>query len=59
MLAIKTTILRKIDSYPPGIRICAVKFLQRVVQTQTLGVIADPRVRIIHSNLTYHPLTFA
>src|SRR5258707_16191 len=44
MLNVKSIILRKMDSYPPGVRICCVKFIQRVVQTQTPAVIADPRV---------------
>ncbi|KAF2674204.1 hypothetical protein BT63DRAFT_449199 [Microthyrium microscopicum] len=43
LLAIKSHILRNMDSYTPGIRICAIKFVQKVVQTQTLGIIADPR----------------
>lgn len=33
------------DSAAPGVRICCIKFVQRVVQTQTPGLIADPRVR--------------
>ncbi|EEP76662.1 conserved hypothetical protein [Uncinocarpus reesii 1704] len=43
MTAIKLTILKKWDSAPPGIKICCVKFAQRVVQAQTQGVISDPR----------------
>ena len=31
------------DSAPTGMRICCVKFLQKVVQVQTMGIIADPR----------------
>ncbi|KAF2088307.1 hypothetical protein K490DRAFT_73252 [Saccharata proteae CBS 121410] len=43
MAGIKSNILRRMDSAAPGVRICCVKFVQRVVQTQTPGVIADPR----------------
>ncbi|EON64294.1 hypothetical protein W97_03525 [Coniosporium apollinis CBS 100218] len=43
MTAIKSSILRRMDSAPPGVRICCIKFVQRVVQTQTPGLIADPR----------------
>ncbi|KAF2146618.1 uncharacterized protein K452DRAFT_262560 [Aplosporella prunicola CBS 121167] len=43
MAAIKSNILRRMDSAPPGVRICCIKFVQRVVQTQTPGLIADPR----------------
>jgi symplekin len=43
MLAVKSIILRNFDNYPPGVRICCVKFLQCIVQAQTHGVIADPR----------------
>lgn len=45
MAAIKSNIMRRMDSAPPGARICCIKFVQRVVQTQTPGLIADPRVR--------------
>lgn len=45
MAAIKSNILRRMDSAAPGVKICCVKFVQRVVQTQTPGVISDPRVR--------------
>lgn len=44
MNAIKQEILRKMDSFPCSVKICCVKFLQRVVQVQTPGLIADPRV---------------
>jgi hypothetical protein len=44
MLAVKTLILKNMDSYPTAIRVCAVQFVERVVQTQT-PVSADPRVR--------------
>ena len=45
MTAIKSNILKRMDSAPTGVRICAIKFIQKVVQVQTSGVIADPRVR--------------
>lgn len=44
MLAIKSNILRRMDSAPPGLRICCVKFVQQVVLVQTPGMPADPRV---------------
>lgn len=43
MNAIKLEILRKMDSFHSSVKICCVKFLQRVVQVQTPGLIADPR----------------
>lgn len=43
MMAIKMNILKRMDTAPPGIRICCVKFIQKIVQVQTPGVIADPR----------------
>lgn len=43
MVAIKSNILRRMDTAPPGVRICCVKFVQQVVLVQTPGVI-DPRV---------------
>ncbi|KAJ5612658.1 hypothetical protein N7510_005852 [Penicillium lagena] len=43
MNAIKQEILRRMDSFPYSIKISCVKFLQRVVQVQTPGPIADPR----------------
>ncbi|KAJ5082043.1 hypothetical protein N7532_011086 [Penicillium argentinense] len=42
MNTIKQDILRKMDSFQCSIKICCVKFLQRVVQVQTPGT-ADPR----------------
>lgn len=45
MAAIKSNILRRMDSAPPSVRVCCIKFVQRVVQTQTPGLIADPRVQ--------------
>ncbi|OJD29818.1 mrna cleavage and polyadenylation specificity factor complex subunit [Diplodia corticola] len=43
MAQVKSNILRRMDTAPPGVRICCIKFVQRVVQTQTPGLIADPR----------------
>ncbi|EAS36853.3 mRNA cleavage and polyadenylation specificity factor complex subunit [Coccidioides immitis RS] len=43
MTAIKHAILRKWDATSPGVKICCIKFAQRVVQAQTQGVISDPR----------------
>ncbi|TID17127.1 hypothetical protein E2P81_ATG09683 [Venturia nashicola] len=43
MAAIKSSILRRMDSELPGVRICCLKFVERVVQTQTPSQIADPR----------------
>lgn len=43
MLGIKSNILKRMDSAPGGVRICCIKFVARVVQVQTPGVIADPR----------------
>ena len=44
MSTIKANILNRWDTAVAGIRICCIKFVQRVVQVQTPGVIADPRV---------------
>lgn len=44
MLAIKSRILRIWDTAAPGVRICCIKFAQRVVLVQTKGPDADPRV---------------
>lgn len=43
MAAIKSSILRKMDFLPPGVRICCIKYLAIVVLVQTAGLIADPR----------------
>ncbi|RFU34302.1 hypothetical protein B7463_g1980, partial [Scytalidium lignicola] len=43
MQAIKSRILRMWDSAPPGVRICCIKFAQRVVLVQTVGPEADSR----------------
>ncbi|RMY12574.1 hypothetical protein D0868_02492 [Hortaea werneckii] len=43
MATIKSAILRRMDSASAGVRICCVKFVARVVQVQTPGLISDPR----------------
>ncbi|MCJ1363454.1 hypothetical protein MMC16_002561 [Acarospora aff. strigata] len=43
MAAIKSNILRRWDTAAAGVRVCCIKFVQRVIQTETPGVIADPR----------------
>ncbi|TKA51253.1 hypothetical protein B0A49_11621 [Cryomyces minteri] len=43
MASIKSSILRRMDTAPAGVRICCIKFVQKVVQTQTPGLITDPR----------------
>ena len=43
MANIKSSILRRMDSASPGVRICCIKFVACVVQTQTPGLITDPR----------------
>ena len=44
MAAIKSNILRRWDTATIGVKICCIKFVQKVVQVQTPGLIADPRV---------------
>lgn len=44
MTAIKQDILRRMDSFPCPVKLCCAKFIQRVVQVQTPGLISDPRV---------------
>lgn len=44
MNVIKQDILRRMDSFLCPVKICCIKFLQRVVQVQTPGLISDPRV---------------
>lgn len=44
MSAIKSKILKKWDKAALGVRICCIKFVQRVIHVQTTGPIADPRV---------------
>lgn len=53
MTAIKSRILRMWDTAVPGVRICCVKFAQRVVLVQTKGPDADPRVRMFSSSPKY------
>ncbi|KAG0647863.1 mRNA cleavage and polyadenylation specificity factor complex subunit pta1 [Hyphodiscus hymeniophilus] len=43
MIAIKSRILRMWDSATIGVRICCIKFAQRVVLVQTAGPEADPK----------------
>ncbi|KAK0936385.1 hypothetical protein LTR29_012058 [Friedmanniomyces endolithicus] len=43
MAGIKSDILRTMDSALAGVRICGIKFIARVVQVQTPGLISDPR----------------
>jgi len=49
MVGIKTSILRRMDNETAGVRLCCIKFIQSVVQVQTPGMIADPRVRDINA----------
>lgn len=51
MSSIKSSILKRMDTAPAGVRICCIKFVQRVVQVQTSGLIADPRVRLANAML--------
>jgi hypothetical protein len=44
MTAIKSRILRIWDVAPPGIRVCCIKFAQRIVLAQTSGIDGDVRV---------------
>lgn len=41
------------DSAPPGVRICCIKFVQQVVLVQTPGIV-DPRVNTTSSTLYAH-----
>ncbi|KAI9662140.1 MAG: hypothetical protein M1831_002836 [Alyxoria varia] len=43
MAVIKRFISTKMDELPVGVNICCIKFVQRVVQLQTDGLITDPR----------------
>lgn len=43
MTTMKMTVLRLMDTATTSVRVCCVKFIQKVVQVQTPGVIADPR----------------
>ena len=53
MATIKSNILKRWDTAPTGVRLCCIKFVQRVVQVQTPGIITDPRVRETLTWLTY------
>ncbi|EEH46366.2 RNA-processing protein PTA1 [Paracoccidioides brasiliensis Pb18] len=44
MTAIKQNILKRWDTAPNNIKVCCIKFVQKVVQVQTAGVISDPRL---------------
>lgn len=59
MIAIKISILQRMDTFPLSVKICCIKFLQKVVQVQTAGVIADPRVcnSKTHSDSDTHQLS--
>lgn len=46
MTAVKLNIISRMDSFPAPLRIMCIKFVQKVVQVQTPGVISDPRVSI-------------
>lgn len=50
MTTIKINILQRLDVAPVPIRVCCIKFLQKVVQIQTPGQIADPRVCVYGQN---------
>ncbi|KAJ9326167.1 hypothetical protein DTO027B5_5228 [Paecilomyces variotii] len=43
MTALKQIILRRWDSAPYPVKVCCIKFVQRVVHVQTAGPISDPR----------------
>ncbi|KAK4936084.1 hypothetical protein LTR10_022986 [Elasticomyces elasticus] len=43
MNSMKFSILQRMDTAPVAIRICCIKFVQKVVQVETPGVISDPR----------------
>ncbi|KAI9842309.1 MAG: hypothetical protein M1838_003178 [Thelocarpon superellum] len=43
MSSIKSKILKMWDTAAVGIRVCCIKFVQRVIHVQTPGTIADPR----------------
>lgn len=45
MVAMKSNILKRMDTAPAGVRVCCIKFIQKVVLVQTPGLISDPRVR--------------
>jgi len=58
MVAIKTSILRRMDNETAGVRLCCIKFIQSVVQVQTPGMIADPRVRDLDTRVVSMSLIY-
>jgi len=55
MATIKSNILRRMEKEPSGVKLCCIKFIQRVVQVQTPGQVADPRVRDMkYLHLAFH-----
>lgn len=56
MAVIKSNILKRWDTATTGVKICCVKFVQKVVQVQTPGAIADPRVRNLLQEFTRLPV---
>ena len=56
---IKSNILKRLDSAPAGVKICCVRFIQRVVYTQTPGLIADPRVSHATAAAASPPLVYS
>lgn len=57
MASIKSNILKRWDTATMGVRICAIKFVQKIVQVQTPGAIPDPRVCSINSTQTVRTST--
>lgn len=55
MVAIKQRILRIWDTAATGVRICCIKFAQRVVLVQTVGPNADPKVGLFPA--MHHAMT--
>ncbi|OAL35224.1 hypothetical protein AYO20_05478 [Fonsecaea nubica] len=43
MSRIKLNILQRMDSAPIAVRVCCIKFVQKVVHVETPGLISDPR----------------
>ncbi|KIW22939.1 uncharacterized protein PV07_11182 [Cladophialophora immunda] len=43
MSRMKLNILQRMDSAPIAVRVCCIKFVQKVVQIETPGLISDPR----------------
>ena len=57
MASIKQNVLKRWDTGPAGVRICCIKFVQKIIQVQTPGVIADPRVRKTQLNIRWRVST--